>query len=111
MSADDLRFAIIAGDSKAIAKAPGIGAKSAERIILELKGKIDLEPMLAPQEAAADIGQLTNSDAKNEAIEAMIALGYSSSEAVKAIKQLTITDDMDSGVILKDALKILVRGV
>lgn len=111
MSADDLRFAIIAGDSKAIAKAPGIGAKSAERIILELKGKIDLEPMLTPQETAADIGQLTNSDAKNEAIEAMIALGYSSSEAVKAIKQLTITDHMDSGIILKEALKILVRGV
>ena len=111
MSADDLRFAIIAGDSKAIAKAPGIGAKSAERIILELKGKIDLEPMLTPQEPVAGVGQLTNSDAKNEAIEAMIALGYSSSEAVKAVKQLNITEDMDSGIILKDALKIIVRGV
>lgn len=110
MSADDLRFAIIAGDAKAIAKAPGIGAKSAERIILELKGKIDLEPMLTSQEPAATIGGLANSDAKNEAIEAMIALGYSSSEAVKAVKQLNITEDMDSGIILKDALKILVRG-
>lgn len=110
MSADDLRFAIIAGDAKAISKAPGIGAKSAERIILELKGKIDLEPMLTPQEPAASVGGFMNSDAKNEAIEAMIALGYSSSEAVKAVKQLTITEDMDSGIILKDALKILVRG-
>lgn len=110
MSADDLRFAIIAGDAKAISKAPGIGAKSAERIILELKGKIDLEPMLTPQEPATSVGGFMNSDAKNEAIEAMIALGYSSSEAVKAVKQLTITEDMDSGIILKDALKILVRG-
>lgn len=110
MSADDLRFAIIAGDSKAIAKAPGIGAKSAERIILELRGKIDLEPMLTPQEPAGVAGGFTNSEAKNEAIEAMIALGYSSSEAVKAVKQLNITEDMDSGIILKDALKILVRG-
>lgn len=110
MSADDLRFAIIAGDAKAIAKAPGIGAKSAERIILDLKDKIDLEPMLTPQEPVSSSGQLLNSDAKNEAIEAMTALGYSASEAVKAVKQLTITEDMDSGVILKEALKILVRG-
>ena len=110
MSADDLRFAIIAGDAKAISKAPGIGAKSAERIILELKGKIDLEPMLTPQEPATSVEEFMNSDAKNEAIEAMIALGYSSSESVKAVKQLTITEDMDSGIILKDALKILVRG-
>ena len=66
--------------------------------------------MLTSQEPAVSVGSMINSDAKNEAIEAMIALGYSSSEAVKAIKQLTITDDMDSGIILKDALKILVRG-
>lgn len=110
MSADDLRFAIIAGDSKAIAKAPGIGAKSAERIILDLKDKIDLEPMMT-KEPVVSTGQLLNSDAKNEAIEAMTALGYSASEAVKAVKQLAITDDMDSGMILKEALKILVRGV
>lgn len=110
MSADDLRFAIVAGDSKAIAKAPGIGAKSAERIILDLKDKIDLEPIMT-KEPVISTEQLLNSDAKNEAIEAMTALGYSASEAVKAVKQLTITDDMDSGMILKEALKILVRGV
>lgn len=114
MSADDLRFAIIAGDAKAISKAPGIGAKSAERIILDLKDKIDLEAVIT-QGVSVNPGQLltsdTKSEAKNEAIEAMTALGYSPSEAVKAVKQLTITDDMDSGVILKEALKILVRGV
>ena len=65
MSADDLRFAIIAGDSKAIAKAPGIGAKSAERIILDLKDKIDLEPMMT-KEPVVSTGQLLNSDAKND---------------------------------------------
>lgn len=114
MSADDLRFAIIAGDAKAISKTPGIGAKSAERIILDLKDKIDLEAVIT-QGVSVNPGQLltsdTKSEAKNEAIEAMTALGYSPSEAVKAVKQLTITDDMDSGVILKEALKILVRGV
>ncbi len=111
MSADDLRFAIIAGDAKAISKAPGIGAKSAERIILDLRDKIELEPMLTPQEPTVLVGGAANSEAKNEAIEAMTALGYSAAEAVKAVKQLSITEDMDSGVILKEALKILVRGI
>ena len=110
MNADDLRFAIVAGDAKAISKAPGIGAKSAERIILDLKDKVDLDPVLTP---IANVNQETlfNKDAKNEAIEAMVALGYTSSEAVKAINQLEITSDMDSGDILRDALKILVRGI
>lgn len=109
MSADDLRFAIIAGDSKAIAKAPGIGAKSAERIILDLKDKISLEPdslleNTAPAAAGMDAG---SSMARDEAIEAMTALGYSASDALKAVKQLTITEDMDAGAILKAALKVI----
>ena len=108
MSADDLRFAIIAGDSKAISKAPGIGAKSAERIILDLKDKITLEPDRIDQnDTIATSADLVNSDARNEAIEAMTALGYSPSEALKAVKQITITDDMDAGAILKAALKVI----
>ena len=50
---------------------------------------------------------LVNSDARNEAIEAMTALGYSPSEALKAVKQITVTDDMDAGAILKAALKVI----
>ena len=108
MSADDLRFAIIAGDSKAISKAPGIGAKSAERIILDLKDKITLEPDRIDQnDTIATSADLVNSDARNEAIEAMTALGYSPSEALKAEKQITVTDDMDAGAILKAALKVI----
>lgn len=108
MSADDLRFAIIAGDSKAISKAPGIGAKSAERIILDLKDKITLEPDRIDQnDTIATSADLVNSDARNEAIEAMTALGYSPSEALKAVKQITVTDDMDAGAILKAALKVI----
>ena len=108
MSADDLRFAIIAGDSKAISKAPGIGAKSAERIILDLKDKITLEPDRIDQnDTIATSADPVNSDARNEAIEAMTALGYSPSEALKAVKQITITDDMDAGAILKAALKVI----
>lgn len=105
MSADDLRFAILAGDAKAIAKAPGIGNKSAERIILDLRDKIEIAADPSASNSVLTTGSSINSDAKNEALEAMTALGYSPAEALKAIKQVDITGDMDSGAILKLALK------
>lgn len=108
MSADDLRFAILAGDSKAISKAPGVGNKSAERIILELKDKIAInvpEPEITDNNTV--MGASNISSAKTEAIEAMTALGYSPAEALKAIRQLTIADDADSSTILKQALKVI----
>lgn len=107
MSADDLRFAILSGDAKAISKSPGIGNKSAERIILELKDKVHLmsEAVLDAPVSAADVQ--SGSEALNEALEAMTALGYSPSEALKALRQITVTDDMDSGAVLKQALKII----
>ena len=107
-TADELRFAIIAGDSKAIAKAPGIGAKSAERIILDLKDKITFEPdSLSETDMSVSSSGSIDSTAKNEAIEAMSALGYSPAEALKAVKQIEITPDMDAGAILKAALKVI----
>lgn len=105
MSADELRFAILSGDSKAISRAPGIGNKSAERIILDLKDKIQLTHESSDSEIAPSAGAVPNSEARNEAMEAMIALGYAPAEALKAVKQIQITDDMDSGAILKLALK------
>ncbi len=108
MSADDLRFAILSGDAKAISKAPGIGNKSAERIILELRDKVQLtcEGVLSKQQSE-QVGSSAVNEARNEALEAMTALGYSPSEALKAVKQIAITDDMDAGAILKQALKII----
>lgn len=107
MSADDLRFAIISGDAKTIAKAPGIGAKSAERIILDLKDKVSLQTEVFDTEESV-IGVAENTAAKSEAIEALVALGYAPAEAGKALRQIQITEDMDSGAILKQALKALV---
>lgn len=107
MSADDLRFAIISGDAKTIAKAPGIGAKSAERIILDLKDKVSLRAE-AFDTVEPVIGATENTAAKSEAIEALVALGYAPAEAVKALRQIQVTEDMDSGAILKQALKALV---
>ncbi len=108
MSADDLRFAILSGDAAAIAKAQGVGKKSAERIILELRDKVQFMGS-----AAADLEVLTSSDttaetnAKNEAIEALTSLGYSPSDALRAVRQIELTEDMDAGTILKQALKLI----
>ena len=106
MSSDDLRFAILSGDAKAIAKAPGIGNKSAERIILDLKDKVQItSPSSSGNKSIS--GVVSNSDAKNEALEALTSLGYTPAEALKAVNQLTITEDMDSGAVLKQALKVM----
>ena len=54
-------------------------------------------------------GSLSNTAAKNEATEALISLGYLPAEALKAVNQIKITDDMDSGSILKQALRVIMR--
>ena len=108
MSADDIRFAVISGDAKMIAKAPGIGKKTAERVILDLKDKISLEDTLIHKDmsggSVAEGSDMENS-ARNEAIEALTALGYSASDALRAVKAVQIDDSMDVEVILKLALK------
>ena len=108
MSADDIRFAVISGDAKMIAKAPGIGKKTAERVILDLKDKISLEDTLIHKEiAGVGVANVNSSDNKagNEAVEALTALGYSASDAVRAVKSVPVTEDMDVEDILKQALK------
>lgn len=106
LSADDLRFAILAGDSKAIAKAPGIGAKTAQRVILELKDKMSLEDAFEKKlEHAQAPASQTNNQVKNDAVMALTALGYSSTESLKAVSKVEITEDMDVEAVLKQALK------
>ena len=107
MSADDLRFAIISGDAKAIAKAPGIGSKTASRVILDLKDKVSVEETLIKREMNeyAALGENGSLQAENEAVEALVALGYSPSDAVKAVKKASAPADADAEVILKLALK------
>ena len=107
LSADDLRFAILSGDSKTISKAPGIGAKTAQRVIIDLKDKMSLEEAFEKKlENNADGVQKTlNSSTKNDAVLALSALGYSSAESLKAVSKVDITDDMDVEDVLKLALK------
>lgn len=108
MTADDLRFAIMAGDSKAIAKAPGIGAKTASKVILDLKDKISPDDVFKYQDKnslESHVGGSEINYAKEEAIEALVALGYSPSDALKAVKKASPNPDADTETILKMALK------
>lgn len=107
MDADMLRFAIMADDAKTIAKAPGIGAKTARKVILELKDRIDFEPAA---EGGADPGgadMANTGNAANEAVQALTALGYTGAEAAKAVKKVCTEPDMTVEDILKASLRIL----
>ena len=108
MSADDLRFAIISGDAKAIAKAPGIGAKTAGRVILDLKDKVSMADTMIGKEIseyADNASGMSDNRAANDAVEALIALGYSPSDALKAVKKSSVPENADTETILKLALK------
>ena len=115
MDADSLRFAIMSGDAKAISKAPGVGTRTAQRLILELKDKISIDDTLISREIAAGgaEGILTagslhiDSEKKKEAVEALGALGYGQAESLKAVNAIEDVEAMDSGAILKAALKKL----
>lgn len=106
MTTDDLRFAVLGDDAKAISKAPGIGAKTAQRVILELRDKLSIEDAFEEKLAHTLEQNGGNAkDSKNEAVQALVALGYSSSEAAKAVNGVEITEDTDVEDILKAALK------
>lgn len=105
LTTDDLRFAILGDDAKAIAKTPGVGAKTAQRLILELKDKISLEDAFEQKMAHVQQAQADTSGVKAEAVMALTALGYSSSEAFKALDGINISEDMEVEALLKQALK------
>lgn len=108
LDADSLRFAIMSGDVKAITKAPGIGARTAERLILELKDKIKIDDAMIDREiestCAVNVG-VGDTPQKREAVEALVSLGYGQAESVKAVNSIEGIESMDSGAVLKAALK------
>ncbi len=123
MDADTLRFAIVSGDSRTISKAPGIGPKTAEKLILELRDKIDLSDVNLGGETdsenmtsgrtsdggAADDGTAggagAGSSARDDAMQALVALGYSMTEAAAAVRRAGATPDMTVEEILKRSLR------
>ena len=112
VSVDDLRFAVLSEDEKTIARAPGIGAKTAKKLILELKDKFRLEDAFEQKLAAsgAEAADAEGNDSRSmisEAIQALTALGFSGTEASRAVNSIALTSDMTSDELLKAALKKL----
>lgn len=109
ITADELRFAILSDDVKTLSKAPGIGKKTAQKLILELKDKMKLEDAfelkLVHEQERAAVGAGEVSDGRQEAVEALVALGYSSADALRAVRKVTDVPPDDVEGLLKAALK------
>ena len=110
MSPDELRFAIMSGDAKAISAAPGIGKKTAEKLILELRDKVDIADMLESAAHGGSSEDLRAAKAESgmqaEAVQALVALGYGNAESLRAVRK-TSPDCQTVEDILKEALKYL----
>lgn len=112
LRADELRFAIVAGNAKTLAAAPGVGKKTAERLILDLRDKLQTDTASAeylPGEAALALDKTNGAAA--DAIQALAALGYPRALAVKAVQSaeaaLTGEAAEDTEEVLKEALRFL----
>lgn len=116
LSADDLRFAIVTGDAKMISRAPGIGKKTAERLILDLKDRVSsgFVPAAADGAGLTGMAEGLQRDAAaeslagtpaSEAVEALVALGYQRAEASRAVKKCVQKEDTEA--LLHEALRYL----
>ena len=103
ITTDDLRVAVISEDAKAISKAPGIGAKTAQKVIIELKDKLNLEDVLEPKLDANF--QVNDNNSMSEAVMALVALGYSQADAYRAVKSIDNIEELDVENVIKMALK------
>lgn len=110
MSVEELYYAVISDDSKAISKTPGIGTKGAKKIILELKGKLNLSDIGIDEEGVkpSDSGSINlRDDNIADAISALVALGYSNTQAYRAVTKVTGAESMGTEKLLKEALKMI----
>lgn len=108
MTVSQLYYAVYSEDSKSISKTPGIGPKGAKRMIMELKDKLSMEEITGDdQEDYPSEPSPGNSDSISDAMEAMVALGYSNGEAYRAVHGVKGAADLDADHLLKEALKIV----
>lgn len=110
LSVRDLALAIMSNDTKAITKANGVGAKGAGRVIMELKDKLVLDDLYTVDDSADSMTTVVGSgpgDNIQDTILALVSLGYSEIDAAKAVKQIPNAGTMESGDLLKAALKKL----
>lgn len=109
LTPDDLRFAVMANDVKAISAAPGIGKKTAEKLILELKDRLGTIETTEAVDAERITGNFTPSkEMQTEAVQALVALGYGSTEALRAVTNVMTDQEESVEEILKKALKFLI---
>ena len=118
LSPDDLRLAIVSEDVKALAKAPGIGNKTAQRLILDLKDKISMDDVLGtwpsgPTWVTADTGASMAGlvEAPKEAVRHWWPLAIPTQRPPGAVKQVEVADGMTSEDVLKASLKAFVLPV
>lgn len=107
LSVDELRIAVLSEDYKAIAKANGVGAKTAQRLVIELKDKLKLEDVLSSFDEDTNTSE-GNLDNLSEASMALVSLGYSNTEALKAIKKVPAYDTLSVEDLIKAALKKMI---
>jgi len=109
MTVSDIQFAIAGGDAKAFAAAPGVGKKTAERVIIDLKDKVDIigafEAKITADLSGSAGKNANTSTVKEEVLEALVALGYSASNAARALDKMTITEATTTEQLLSDTLK------
>lgn len=107
LSPDRLAVAIAAGDAKAITKAQGVGNKIAQRVVLELQGKLGILGEMGAAEQVSAVGAVSASGNASDAVEALTAFGYSKSEASLAVGRLD--SSLPAEVLIKEALKALAK--
>ncbi|WP_255988024.1 Holliday junction branch migration protein RuvA [Chitinolyticbacter albus] len=107
LSSDELALAIASEDVARLSKVPGIGKKTAERLVLELKGKLGSLPTSAAVAAKVSGPLFAADDATSDVQHALLALGYNEREAAAAIKALPVDVSVNDGIRL--ALKSLAK--
>ncbi|MBQ0058990.1 MAG: Holliday junction branch migration protein RuvA [Lachnospiraceae bacterium] len=108
LSADELRMAILADDIKTISSVPGLGKKTAQKLVLELKDKMNLAEVIESKFDNTNPVPQRDTSASSEAVMALTALGYSGTSALKAVRKVTESQpDLSTEAILKLALKFI----
>lgn len=109
LSVEDLYYAVLSEDAKAIAKTPGIGPKGAKRMIVELKDKLNLEDLGIGTDSEEDTSVVETGDQDQiaDVMEALVALGYSNGEAYRAVHKVKNAQNMDTEQLMKEALKAM----
>ena len=106
MTSDEVRFAVLSEDVKKIEKVPGIGKKTAQPLIVDLKDRMDMDDLLKPETGSDNqVSAQGDHQLLNDAMMALTSLGYSASDSLKVLREIPTDETTDVETILKEALK------